>query len=352
MKKTKLKQGTLAWEKARSTRIGGSEVYDIVRYYASDEELQNCGINAEDFKNEEPFTTTWSLYHKIINDGVYKKEALPPEYAEYGHAVEPYGVYVLQKNRKKKLRPGEVYINDRLVASLDVAGFAEEVDSCEAFSYGKGHPTIGERFVCEQKSMLPQKFSTRQIPFKYIVQAQYQLEMTVADFYILQIMVLKEDTPFIRGKICQMSKPTRYKYLDEHMIVKNIYFRSNEHLGQLIKVCLDRFFDDVKNKKEPTAYISSDSKQNIIRSIHLNSAYNPDAVADYDLSHFAKLRDNSEKCDNELREEMQRIIDIAKENNVCKFNGGNGITAKFDKIGRFLIKVPEDYENEAKTVSE
>ena len=82
LKKTKLKQGTLAWEKARATRIGGSEVFDIVRYYATDEELQNCGINAEDFKSEEPYTTAWALYHKIINDGVYKSEALAPEYAE------------------------------------------------------------------------------------------------------------------------------------------------------------------------------------------------------------------------------------------------------------------------------
>ena len=108
MKKIKLKQGTLLWEKARATRIGSSEVFDIVRYYASDDELQNCGINAEDFRNEKPYTTAWALYHKLMDDGIYKKEALDPEYAEYGHAVEPYGVYVLQKGRAKKLRPGEV----------------------------------------------------------------------------------------------------------------------------------------------------------------------------------------------------------------------------------------------------
>ena len=54
MKKVKLKQGTLAWEKARESRIGSSEVFDIVRYYSTDEELQNCGINAEDFKSEKP----------------------------------------------------------------------------------------------------------------------------------------------------------------------------------------------------------------------------------------------------------------------------------------------------------
>ena len=66
MKKAKLKQGTLAWEKAKATRIGSSEIFDIVKYYATDEELQNCGINAEDFRLEKPYTTVWALYHKIL----------------------------------------------------------------------------------------------------------------------------------------------------------------------------------------------------------------------------------------------------------------------------------------------
>ena len=351
LKKTKLKQGTLAWEKARATRIGGSEVFDIVRYYATDEELQNCGINAEDFKGEEPYTTAWALYHKILNDGVYKSEALSPEYAEYGHAVEPYGVYKLLQGRGKKLRAGQVYADKRLVASLDVAGFAEEIDTRMPFDYGKGHPKAGQRFVCEQKSMMPLKVK-KGVPFKYIVQAQYQIEQTGADFFILQIMVLKEDTPFIRGKICQMSKPTRYKYLDENMRVKTIYFKSNEHLGQLINTCLERFFSAVDKGEEPTAYIEQDSKQNIIKSIYLNSAYDKDKRIDYDLSKFALLRSECENADNMLREELQKIVESAKENNAVMFDSGNGLTAKFDKIGRFLIKVPEEYENETSTLSE
>lgn len=340
MKKTRLKQGSLAWEKARSTRIGGSEVFDIVRYYATDEELQNCGINAEAFRDEEPFTTTWALYHKIINDGVYRREALPPEYAEYGHAVEPYGVHLLQKGRAKKLKPGEVYVNKKLVASLDVSGIAEEVDTNVPFTYGQGNPKINQKFVCEQKSMMPQKFK-KALPYKYIVQAQYQLVMTGADFYILQIMVLKEDTPFIRGKICQMSKATRYRYLDENLKVTNVYCQNNEHLAQLIKVCIDRFFKDVEERKEPRAYIASDKQRNIIESIRLNSAYNPDASVDYDLSLFASLREECASADDRLREEMQKIVEAAKENNACNFNGGNGITAKFDKIGRFLLNIRE-----------
>lgn len=339
MKKTKLKQGTLLWEKARATRIGGSEVFDIVRYYATDEELQNCGINAEEFREEKPYTTAWALYHKILGDGIYQNEAPSAEYAEYGHAAEPYGVHYLQHGRVKKLKPGEVYASDKLIASLDISGVAEEVDIVP-FSYGHGTPQIGQRFVCEQKTMLPQVVKNG-VPYKYIVQAQYQITMTSADFFILQIMILREDSPFIRGKVCQMSKKTRYKYLDENMDVKILYFKNNEHLAQLIKVCLERFFSDVEAKNEPTAYIENDSSKNIIKSIHINSAYNPKAVAELDLTLYASSKETEEAAALVRKSELQKIIEVAKEKNVCCFFSSDGTSAKFSKDGKFLLKQKE-----------
>lgn len=240
MQKTKLKQGTLDWEKARLTRVGGSEIFDIVRYYATDDELQNCGINSEHFKAEKPYTTAWGLYHKVLNDGIYQRNVLPPEFAEYGHVVEPYGLYKLRQGRKHKLTPGEVYASDRLIASLDISGISEDIDR-KPFDYGTGLVPVGKKFVCEQKTMMP-KVVKNGIPFKHIVQAQYQIRVTKADFYILQIMVLENDTVFERGKITAMSKKKRFEYLDENMIVTNIYFANNPHLSALIKVCIDRLF--------------------------------------------------------------------------------------------------------------
>ena len=342
MKKVKLKQGTLMWEKARASRIGSSEVFDIVRYYASDEELQNCGINAEKFREEAPYTTAWALYHKVLNDGIYQKEALAPEFAEYGHAVEPFGVYILQRHRAKKLKPGVVYVNDRLIASLDVSGVAEDIDSYVPFDWGSGYPRIGQKFVCEQKSMMPIKVKGG-IPFKYIVQAQYQITMTKADFFILQIMVLKEDTPFIRGKICQMSKKTRYEYLEENMGINHLYFRNNEHLAELIKTCLDRFFKDVDERKEPTPFIAHDTQRNIIDSIRINSGYNPKAEITLDLSLYAQAKKAEEEATELRKAELQKIIESAKEHNACNFvSSKGGHTAKFSKSGSFLIKINEE----------
>ncbi len=335
MKRVNLKQGTLLWEQARENRIGSSEVFDIVRYYATDEELQNCGINAEDFRAEKPYTTAWALYHKMIDDGIYRREALAPEFAEYGHAVEPYGVKVLQRGRTKKLKPGVVYANKRLIASLDIEGIAEEIDIC-SFDYGHGKPKVGQRFVCEQKSMMPNVIKNG-IPFKHIVQAQYQILSTRADFFILQIMVLKDDTVFNRGKICQMSKKKRFEYLDENMAVSHFYFRNNEHLSQLIKECLKRFFDDVDNHREPTPFLENDSTQNIIESIRLNALYNDKLELEYNLDEYMAAREVENRAADKRKSILQGIIEQAKENNACRFRSWDGTTAAFAKNGSFRV---------------
>lgn len=336
MNKTKLKQGTLEWEKARETRIGGSEIFDIVRYYATDTELQNCGINAESFKKEKPYTSVWALYHKILADGFYRKEALDPEYAEYGHAVEPYGLYVLQQGRSKKLKAGEVYADDRLIASLDISGTAEKLDVVP-FDYGNGMPKEGQRFACEQKSMMPQKLKEH-IPFKHIVQAQYQITSTKADFFILQIMVLKNDSPFLRGKVCQMTKKQRYKFLEQNMSVINLYFKNNYHLAELIKTCTERFFKAVSDRVEPTPYIEYDSQQNIIECIRCNSYFNADKTITYNLEKYLKAKKSAEDAEIIKKSELQKIIEKCKENNACLFSSPDGATAKFSKNGRFLIR--------------
>ncbi|MBQ2391507.1 MAG: hypothetical protein II306_07035 [Clostridia bacterium] len=343
LRKAKLKQGTLSWENARETRIGSSEIFDIVKYYASPEELQNCGINAEHFRAEKPYTTVWALYHKMKNDGFFKRETLAPEYAEYGHAVEPYGVRQLQKGRKHKLKPGTVYAGERLIASLDIEGTAEEIDTEKAFDYGYGHPRQGQKFVCEQKSMIPSVIK-HGLPLKYIIQAQYQITYTKADFFILQIMVLKNDTVFDRGKICQMSRQKRYKYLDDNMSVTHLYFQNNEHLARLIEVCIERFFDDVDNGREPKPYLEYDSQQNVIESIRLNSLYNKDMVLDFDLTEYLSAKKLEDAVIKTRKDVQQRIIETAKEYNVCRFQSADGVTAQFASNGSFRVRFPKEDE--------
>ena len=336
MKRVKLRQGTLEWEKARESRIGSSEVFDIVKYYAADEELWNCGINAEDFKSEAPYTTVWALYHKLRNDGLYHREALAPEFAEYGHAAEPYGVHTLQKGRVNKIVPGDVYIDDNLIVSLDASGIAEECD-VRPYDVGEGKPKVGQRFVCEQKTMRPDMVK-HGLPFKYIVQAQYQVLKVKADFYIIQLMILNEDTPFERGKICQMSKKKRFEFLDDNMTVSHYYFKNNHHLARLIEVCLDRFFDDVKYGIEPMPFIENDSQKNIIESIRLNSFYDSDADKEFDLTHFVKLKAEEDIAELKRKSEQQRIVEFAKAHNTLKLHSpDNKVRGFFTKSGALRI---------------
>lgn len=340
MDKVKLAQNTLQWEQARETRIGSSEVFDIVRYYARPDELQNCGISAEKMMEEAPYTSAWALYHKMQGDGLYQREALAPEYAEYGHAVEPYGVYVLQKGRKHRLKPGEVYASQRLIASLDIAGVSEACD-CVPFDAGHGMAGIGKRFVCEQKSMHPNRYKAG-LPIKYIVQAQYQAAMVNADFFIIQVMVLHNDTVFERGKVTQMSLAQRKKYLPEHMDVHHRYFRYNEALAALITVCLERFFADVDAHREPTPYIDQDSTGHIISSIRSNTCFNPDSVIPFDLAPYVEAKARQDAADRERKAALQAIVEKAKALNAVRFMAADGTSASFSKDGKFLIRPPRE----------
>ena len=343
MDKVKLRQGTLQWEAAREKRIGSSEVFDIVRYYATQEELQNCGINGEKMMEEAPYTSAWALYHKMLGDGLYHREALAPEYAEYGHAVEPYGVYVLQKGRHNKLRPGEVYASDRLIASLDIAGVSEERD-CIPYDVGAGIASAGRRFVCEQKSMHPDRYKAG-LPLKYIIQAQYQTAMVNAEFFIIQIMVLHNDTVFERGKVTQMSLPQRKKYLAQHMDVHHIYFRHSEALAALIRLCLDRFFSDVDNGREPVPFIAQDSPRNIIHSIRSNTYFNADSVVPHDLTAYMEAKARQEEAEQERKAILQDIVERAKEANAVKFLSPDGTRAGFSRDGKFLVRPPKEAPN-------
>lgn len=338
MNKTSLKQGTLAWDNARATRIGSSEVFDIVRYYATDDELQNCGFNAEAVRAEKPYTTAWALYHKMLNDGIFQREELPPELAEYGHAVEPYGVRVLQEGRKLKLKPGVVYADERLIASLDISGVSEEADE-RPFDYGTGMAKAGKRFVAEQKSIMPNVLKNG-LPIKHIIQAQYQITMTGADFFILQIMVLHNDTTFERGRITQMPVRQRDVYLKDTMDVKHLYFQNNEPLSMLIQTCLKRFFDAVDKREEPTPFIATDSQRNIIDSIRINSFYNKDLTLSFDLSEYISAKSEADAAEERRKSVLQGIVETAKEFNAVRFRSEDGAAASFSAAGAFLVKPP------------
>lgn len=341
MKKMKIKQGTRLWENAKETRIGSSEVFDIVRYYAKDSELQNCGIDARIFKEEIPFVTVWALYHKMLNDGIYYKPLLEPELSEYGLAMEQYGLKILQENRCLRLRKGEVYLSDKLIASLDISGISEDLD-IKPFDIGNGMVPLCRKFVCEQKTISPYK---DHLPLKYIIQAQYQIMMSKASFFILQVMILENDTPFERGKIVALANSSKKKFFEhvkDKVKVQHIYFANNEALARLIKVCIDRFFKDVENRIEPKPFIEVDKVSQVIVSIRQNSFYNHDLIKEYDLSDYAEKKKAEKNAESERKASLQKILEFAMANNCSRFDSPSGHTASFSSDGKLLLKEPKE----------
>ena len=155
-------------------------------------------------------------------------------------------------------------------------------------------------------------------------------------------MVLENDTVFERGKITQMSKKKRAEYLKDKMSVNMLYFANNPHLSALIKKCLDRFFSDVDNRKEPTAYIAHDTQRNIIESIRINTAYNKDLTLTYDLTEYLKAKEEADKAEEKRKYELQKIIEQAKEYNASRFKTDDGkLTGSFSAAGAFLLKEME-----------
>jgi hypothetical protein len=336
MKKYALKQGTREWENARETRIGSSEIFDIVRYYATEQELLNCGLNPDEVKGEKPYVTAWALYHKILKDGLFQRAELDPAFAEYGHAMEHYGRSILQSGRTAKLKNGTVYADERCIASLDIEGISEDIDRKE-FDFGSGTVPLGEQFICEQKTLFEFK---DKLPVKYIIQAQFQITMTKKDFFILQVMILKNDTPFERGKItslCDTNRNKMFEYLNGKVAVNHYYFANNKYLAILIGLCLERFFYDVKNRNEPRAFIETDSQKNIIASLRANSFYNDKLTAEYPLLKYAELKTAADMAEQIRKDELQKIIDFAREQNASRFKC-DGFTAQFDAAGKFLLK--------------
>jgi len=58
-----VKQRSDEWHKLRATRVGSSEIFGLVKYYITDNELQNVGINPDTF-TEKPYISAFVVGSK------------------------------------------------------------------------------------------------------------------------------------------------------------------------------------------------------------------------------------------------------------------------------------------------
>jgi len=89
MKQLTLKQNTQNWLDYKKDKIGSSEIFGLIRYYITDQELQNVGINSDQF-SEDPYVTAFQLYHKFKNPAIYIEPGFDEHLGKFGKRIEEF----------------------------------------------------------------------------------------------------------------------------------------------------------------------------------------------------------------------------------------------------------------------
>ena len=108
----------------------------------------------------------------------------------------------------------------------------------------------------------------------------------------------------------------------------------------------DRERQYVDAKKEPTPFVTYDTPKNIIESIRLNSLYNDKLKLNYELADYIEAKKAEEQAELKRKQILQSIVELAKENNACKFVSSDGTIGAFAKDGSFRLRFPEVKESD------
>lgn len=328
-----MKQHSKEWYNAKSKRIGSSEIFDIVRYYASDQELHNCGFDPVEIHEEIPFTTAFQLFRKLTNSPFYSKKPLEPESAKFGLAAEKLMRDEFARDHNGLVcQQGRVVVLEHTIASLD-----SEIK-------------VGDDYELVEHKTVRDNLETWTPTAKYIIQCQFQL-MHVPEFARarIQAMNLFPDTAFNRGLLysCKTAKQMR------EVAKKNeISFRFKEYPMEklpaviaLCKACMDRFLQDVRNKIEPQPFLADgETPKSILASVAINGNM---SAAEVSLKRFLDARDRVKACELEKQAALQEIINLAREKMTLEFiDPETGEKAAFSKAGALLIKTKKEYKKD------
>lgn len=238
-------------------RIGSSEIFTLVQYYLSDQELLNFGIQPTSVRGEEPFRTAFYLYHKVRGT-LPKVIELTRAMGDFGLAAE----YVAEKWMKEQgyevSRPEQVVVGNR-VASADFMVRSKTVINQD----GVIIPPNTD-FIVENKTFVPQmlkKVKAEGIPFKYICQLQYQLWLYDIRAGAFSSLELCNDTADERAYIAGVFAGSTSKGLKQfyaRFTKSLIFMECRQEFGPMFDLVLSRFFADVNTGREPRTCLADD----------------------------------------------------------------------------------------------
>lgn len=257
MEKLSLKQGGQQWLDLKKNRIGSSEIFGLIRHYITEQELQNVGINTENFK-DEAYTTAWQLYQKFTNPLVYVEPEFDKNLSLFGRRIEEFAFDYLKKQGEYNsvYAKGGVYFDEHRIASLDITGKAASTDIIQD-SNGYNISLIDHPdFLVEAKgqaSFISQSkgVSTQGADWKFIFQLQYALMLTGFRWGKILMASLLNDNEFERGYISALPKKSAIDYIAKNSEIFEFIYVARPEYQYLIEKALDRFFFDVKARNEP-----------------------------------------------------------------------------------------------------
>lgn len=257
MKTQNLKQNTDSWLSFKKSRIGSSEIFGLIRYYCTPEELQNAGIDSDKF-NDDPYITAYQLYHKLKNPALYIEPEFNYMLSKFGYKIEKFVLDHLQKEKKynSTYKKGSVVADDIKIASIDIEGRADSSQIIKDSNDYDISLADTPEFIVESKGVSvfkskKDKIEIVGVDWKFIFQLQYQLLCSGKKWGKIIAVALNKDNLFERGYISGLSNAKALKYIGENSKIYEFVHIARPEYQYLIESALEKFQIDLKTNQEP-----------------------------------------------------------------------------------------------------
>lgn len=316
MKKINIKQRSIEWHNLRATRVGASEAWALVQYYATDSELLAAGIDPKLARDEinKPYKSAYALYQQI--KGNPYPASIDIWDSQYGEAVEAW-----VRAQYATAPKAEVFYDKTNICSLDLAD-------------AENGPWAAP--VVEVKSR-------RQIAAEFPLSWQMQVSLQcrakgVTHAGILQIAMKSFDERLRTCVAFSYMNSTRKKFLRYFDgIEKELDFRTyerNDRLLALYDVCAGRFWSDVNADKTPWPILADEPNSSAV-TVLLGSFVR---TGMYDLSRYIELKNLESNIKKAVAAEKQAIFQHCAGTACIAVEDANGNRGHWSAAGSFLVK--------------
>lgn len=341
-----MRQRTKKWLNLKKKRIGSSEIFSLVKYYATDEELLNCSLSPQEVADETAFDSAWTLYHKIKQDITIHTKQLPISLDKYGISMEDYAMNFLKDNFKGiTFKKGNVYIPDNFrIASLDIecnvkSSILRDVSGqiINTFKNYKG--------LVEVKTVNKYKWLNNGISCRTKIQQAYQMYCTGIKFGGIVSIVLKDDTQEKRAFLAGIFEADKTKFLnyakDEISEVFVDWYQFNNAFIGLFSSVLERFKRDLNEDNCPALFIGDEEPKVIFDAIRefQEKTHTSIGSCEIDLKGYIKAKNLLKKVDDIFKLKKNAIINkLYFEKSIEAQDIKNNVFLKIDARNALVVK--------------